>query len=147
MRGLIPGSAVPLRVRVGDHLDDVICVTVENGAPLGWLRSADVLVLPSGSRETAEHLFARFPGCSVVVASGRTPPGRPVRNTALFRGTPNLIHVRGGAAPPAAVPGDPRAVGALAHARRSRAHACVEEAGPAGHDRAVVVSAGAPRAG
>lgn len=109
MRGLSEDMVAHVRVWSSGQADDVVCAAVCPGVPATWLCSADVLLLVldrPGPVDAATKLFARFPGCSVVVVTG-------------FTGAPHLIHVRGGGPLPHTATGDPWLLGALAHARSS----------------------------
>lgn len=134
MRGLSEDMVAHVRVRSRGQADDVVCAAVCPGVPVAWLRSADVLLLGldrADPADPAEDLFARFPGCSVVVVTGTT-------------GAPHLIHVRGGGLFPHTATGDPWLLGALAHAREAMA----TEPGRGGADAgAVPVTAPVPAGG
>lgn len=129
MRGLSDGMVAHVRVWSRGRADDVVCTAVCPRVPVTWLRSADVLVIAvdrTDPADTAEELFARFPGCSVVVVTG----------------SPHLVHVRAGGLCPHTATGDPRVLGALAHARSSLG------AGPdGGGERVVPVTARVPAGG
>jgi len=124
MRGLSDDMVAHVRVWSRGQAGDVVCAAVCPGVPVTWLRSADVLVIAVDRPEPADaakELFARFPGCSVVVVTG-------------FAGAPHLVHVRAGGPSPHISTGDPWLLGALAHARSAlgtEPAGCGEETGAA----------------
>lgn len=128
MRGLSDDTVAHVRVWSRGQADDVVCAAVRPGVPVTWLRSADVLLVAvdrPDPAEAAKGLFARFPGCSVVVVTG-------------FTGIPHFVHVRAGRVSPHIPTDDPWLLGALVHARWSLG---TEPAGGGGEAGAVPVTA------